>query len=200
MPVVIKQEYIENIQAQMPELPAAKKQRYVEEMNIPDYDAGVLTDDPELAQYFENVAQHVDDKKSASNWVMGEVLRTLKEEQCTISEMKVTPEYLAEILSSVDEGVITRKMGQKVFNLVQETGKTPKVIIKEQGLEQISDTSEIESIIENILNQNVKDVQAYQAGNNKVFGFFMGQVMRATGGKANPKTITEILKKKLESK
>ncbi len=200
LPVVIKQEWIESVKQSLPELPDVKKQRFIDDFALPEYDASILTDDLAIADYYEKLANNVKDKKAASNWVMGDVLRTLHENQLTISELKVTPEYLAEIIQLVEQDKISVKIGRKVFEICADSGKNPQVIIKEEGLVQISDTGELEQIVDKILDENPNEVDAYLAGKEKVIGFLVGQIMRASQGKANPKSVNEILKNKLESR
>ncbi len=200
LPVVIKQDWIDSVKKLLPELPDVKKQRFVDEFALPEYDASILTDDLAIADYYEKLAENVKDKKAASNWVMGDVLRTLHENQLFISELKVTPEYLAEIIQLVDQDKISVKIGRKVFEICANSGKKPQVIIEEEGLVQISDTGELEQLVEKILDENPNEVEAYLAGKEKVIGFLVGQIMRASQGKANPKSVNEILKSKLESR
>jgi len=200
VPIVIAKEWIEQIRVTMPELPLAKKQRLINEYNIPEYDADVLTDDPALADYFESVAKKVKDKKAASNWIMGEVLRALNEKNCNINELKITSDHLAEIIQLIEEDTISVKIGKMVFEDCLSSGISPNKIIEEKGLLQISDTSEIDIIVDNILKKHPNEVKLYQEGKEKLLGFFVGQIMKATQGKANPKTVNEILKKKLYGK
>ncbi|MBN2413632.1 Asp-tRNA(Asn)/Glu-tRNA(Gln) amidotransferase subunit GatB [candidate division KSB1 bacterium] len=200
LPIVITEEWIEQIRAKMPELPLVKKQRFMSEYQIPEYDAIVLTDDPSVADYFESVAKKVKDKKAASNWVMGEVLRALKEINCDIKEFSLTPDSLAEIIQLVEEDKINLKIGKKVFEECLSTGASPSKIIKEKGLVQISDKSEIYAIVDDILTKNPEEVNLYLQGKEKLLGFFVGQIMRETQGKANPKTVNEVLKQKLNDR
>ena len=200
VPIIITEEWIEHTRTNMPELPLAKKQRFMSEYNLPEYDANVLTDDPALADYFENVAKMVKDKKAASNWVMGEVLRALKEKNCTINEIKVSSDFLADIIQLIEEDKISVKIGKRVFDDCLNSGHAPNKIIEQKGLLQISDAAEIDVIVDDVLKNNPNEVKLYLQGKEKLMGFFVGQIMRATQGKANPKTVNDMLKKKLNEK
>lgn len=199
VPVVVDQKWIDEIAASMPELPVAKKERFVRDYNLPVYDATLLTEDLAIANYFEKVAQQVKDKKMASNWVMGEVLRAVKENRTDIDALKVTPDYLAEIIHMIEDNTISGKIAKTVFDEVRKTGKKPADVVKEKGMQQISDTSAIESVIDQVLQDNPNEVQSYLAGKEKVIGFLIGQIMRATSGKANPKTVNQLLRDKLSA-
>ncbi len=200
LPIEITGEWIEQTRAEMPELPLAKKQRFMSEFQIPEYDAIVLTDDPSVADYFESVAKKVKDKKAASNWVMGDVLRALKEMSCGIKEFHLPPDSLAEIIQLIDEDKISVKIGKKVFEECLSTGASPSKIIRDKGLVQISDKSEIYAIVDDILTKNPEEVKLYLQGKERLLGFFVGQIMKATQGKANPKTVNEVLKQKLNER
>ncbi|NOY58055.1 MAG: Asp-tRNA(Asn)/Glu-tRNA(Gln) amidotransferase subunit GatB [Calditrichaeota bacterium] len=197
VPVEVDEEWVDRVSQSMPELPLAKKQRFVQEFALPEYDAQVLSEDRAIADYFETAAQKVADKKAVSNMVMGEVLRVIKEQQIRVEDLKITPEYLSEIINMIDEGAISRNIAKKVFNRVAETGTAPRVVVEQEGLLQISDTSALEATLDQVLQENPNEVQAFLNGKEKVVGFLMGQVMRATSGKANPKSVNALLRKKL---
>jgi len=197
VPVIVEQEWIDEIARSMPELPMAKKTRFIEQYNLPAYDAAILTEDLSLANYFEKVAARVSDKKEASNWIMGEVLRAIKEDRVDIDDLKVTPEHLASIIDMIEKNTISRNIAKTVFEEVRKTGKQPEKVVEEKGLKQISDSSAIETILDKVLQENPNEVQSYLNGKEKVIGFLIGQAMRATAGKANPKTVNELLRKKL---
>jgi aspartyl-tRNA(Asn)/glutamyl-tRNA(Gln) amidotransferase subunit B len=197
VPLEVSQEWIDDISKLLPELPDAKKKRFMEEYQLPEYDAAVLTDDLAVAEYYEHVAASVKDKKSASNWVMGEVLRAVKETGQDIRHLPVTPHYLVEILEMVGDNTLSSNMAKKVFDLVLKTAKPPKKIVEEERLQQISDSGSIEVVIDKILSDHPGEVQAFLSGKDKLIGFFVGQTMRATSGKANPKSVNEILCRKL---
>ena len=196
-PLTISRDYIEKIRKMMPELPEAKRRRFQTEYNLPEYDAAVLTESPQLANYFDKVARAVKDKKAASNWVMGSVLKAAKNTTGDLSSLKVTPEYLAGILTLLENDKISSNAAKMVFEECLQSGVEPGIIVEEKGFAQVSDTATIEAAIDEIIANNPKDVKDYLAGKDKVLGFFMGQVMRATKGKANPKMVNSILREKL---
>ncbi len=197
VPVVVEHDWIDNVKNEMPEPAGYKIKRFVEEYGLPDYDARVLTEDIGVADYFETVAGRVSDKKIASNWIMGEVLRVVKSSTGHVKDLRVTPEFLADIINMIDEGVLSNTIAKSVFEKCQQTGDNPRDIVKKEGMQQMSDTGEIEALIENVIQGSPNEVSAFKAGKTKIIGFFVGQVMKATQGKANPKKVNEILMKKL---
>jgi len=197
LPVAVDVGSIEGIRGSLPELPDARLKRFVEEYGIPAYDAEVLTASKEIADYFERCLKHYDRPKTVSNWIMTEVLRELKGEEEGIKNFQVTPERLSELLKLVDDGTISGKMAKDVFSEMVSTNKTAGEIIVEKGVKQISDRSEIEKIVSLVIEKNPNELSRYRAGQQKLLGFFVGEVMKATQGKANPKLVNEILKKKL---
>ncbi len=199
VPVVIDRDWIERIRSALPELPLQRKKRYIEEFGLPGYDAGVLTEDRAIADFFEAVAIEVKDKKLASNWVMGEVLRSVKERKNGLEELNLAPAHLIEIIQMIESGTINSKIAKTVFKEVLESGKAAKAIVEDKGLTQITDRDAIEQTIDEILNKHPDEVKAFQGGKEKLLGFFVGQVMRATKGKANPKTVNELIRKKLSA-
>jgi aspartyl-tRNA(Asn)/glutamyl-tRNA(Gln) amidotransferase subunit B len=199
VPVQISKKYTSSVAKNMPELPEAKRLRFTADYSLPEYDATVLTESPELAAYFEALADMVNDKKLASNWVMSHVLRALKSHDESIQTFPVSPKFLADILLLLEKKAISAASAKTVFEACLTTGKEPKAIVEEKGLAQITDTDEIESAVNEVIAAHPNDVEEYVAGKTKVIGFFMGQVMRATKGKANPQTVNQILRKKLET-
>jgi aspartyl-tRNA(Asn)/glutamyl-tRNA(Gln) amidotransferase subunit B len=197
VPLEISEAWLSEIGAMLPELPAPRRRRMIEQYGLPQYDADILTESRLLADYFEAAAQQCGDPKSASNWIMGEVLRELKERQEDISAFPVQPANLARLITLVNEGTISRSAAKTVFDAMLTSGKAPEVIVKEQGLLQISDTGELAKQVEAILNANPAEVQKYLDGKAQVLGFLVGQVMRVTRGKANPKVVNEILLREL---
>ncbi|HXG31582.1 MAG TPA: Asp-tRNA(Asn)/Glu-tRNA(Gln) amidotransferase subunit GatB [Thermodesulfobacteriota bacterium] len=197
LPVTVDSRLIEEIRGSLPELPDARFKRFVEEYGIPAYDAEILTSSKEIADYFEGCLKHYDRPKAVSNWIMTEVLRELKGEGEGIREFRVTPERLAELLKLIDDGTISGKMAKDVFGEMVLTGKAAGEIVSEKGVKQISDHLEIERIVSLVIEKNPNELSRYRAGQEKLLGFFVGEVMKATQGKANPKLVNEILKKKL---
>lgn len=197
LPLRVSKEWIEEIRSTLPELPAEKKERFVNEFGIPHYDAGVLTASRELAEYFEDVVREFNNPKSVSNWIMTEFMRAMKLDDRPISSILVKPGQLSSLLKMIDDGKISGKIAKTVFDTMWETGKSPESIVQEKGLLQVSDSSELESLITKVLEGNPNEVGKYLSGKTQLMGFFVGQVMKASKGKANPGMVNEILTKKL---
>jgi aspartyl-tRNA(Asn)/glutamyl-tRNA(Gln) amidotransferase subunit B len=197
VPLVVGNDWVEDVRLALPELPDAKRERYLTELGLSGYDAEVLTANRELAEYFEACAALYPQAKIIANWVMGEVTRALNEENRAIADSPVTPALLAALLKLVENGTISGKIAKTVFDEMWKSGKDPARIVEEQGLVQVSDTGEIEKIIDGIMAANPGQVDEYRGGKEKVFGFFVGQVMRASKGKANPALVNDILLTKL---
>jgi len=197
VPVVIDDAWIEEIRKGQPELPLEKRERFIREYQIPVYDAGVLTASRALADYYEEVVHLSGEPKIAANWVMGDILRFLNEEKREIRECPIAPASLAGMIRLIQEGAISGKMAKEISEAMYQSGKTPQAIIEEKGLVQITDEGALTKMVAGILEKNPEQVAQYRAGKNKVFGFFVGQVMKATGGKANPQLINDLLKKLL---
>jgi aspartyl-tRNA(Asn)/glutamyl-tRNA(Gln) amidotransferase subunit B len=198
VPLVIGSDWVEEIRGSLPELPDAKWKRYTEELGLPDYDAEVLSALRETAEYFDACVALYPQAKAVSNWVMGEVLRALKEDDRGISDCPVTPKLLTDMLQLIEKGTISGKIAKTVFDEMYKTGKEPAKIVEEKGLVQVTDTAAIEKIIDEVLAAEAGQVEAYRSGKEKLFGFFVGQVMKASRGKANPAMVNELLLKKLK--
>jgi aspartyl-tRNA(Asn)/glutamyl-tRNA(Gln) amidotransferase subunit B len=196
LPVTVDNDWVEQIRESLPELPDQRFERYVEQFEIPQYDAGVLTASRDVADYFEECLRHWNKPKLVSNWIMTEVLRELKSED-EIKSFNVSPKMLCELLNLVEDGTISGKIAKEVFGEMVLSGKGAKEIISERGIKQISDPGEIENIIKDVIGKNPDQVARYKAGEDKLIGFFVGQVMKSTQGKANPKIVNETLKRKL---
>ncbi len=199
LPLVIDEDWIETVRKNLPELPAEKKKRFVAEYALPSYDAEILTSDRDLAEYFENCLQGFNQPKPVSNWIMGSLLGLLKAEGKSIDQSPISAPDLARLLKLIDDGTISGKIAKTVFDEMAKSGKSPQSIVEDKGLVQISDSSAIEDIISKVLAGCSAEVEAYRNGKTKLLGFFVGQVMKETRGKANPKMVNEILKKKLEA-
>lgn len=193
----VSQEWIQNCKINLPELPKEKANRFVQEYGLPEYDANVLTSDRALSHYFEEAVQSHNNPKKISNWIMSELLRELNQNNKGIATCPIQATDLAKLVKLIDQDTISGKIAKTVFSEMFATGKDPDIIIKEKNLAQVSDTSAIEKIIDEILSANPEQVADYQSGKQKVFGFFVGQVMKAMKGQANPKIVNELLKKKL---
>jgi aspartyl-tRNA(Asn)/glutamyl-tRNA(Gln) amidotransferase subunit B len=198
VPLEADPDWIEKIRAGLPELPAAKRSRFAAEYGIPEYDAAVLTASRDLADYFEAAAGGSTSPKDVSNWIMGELLREMKGGEGSFRECPVSPEQLASLLSLIEKGTINRKVGKAVFEEMFRTGRDAALIVEEKGLSQVGGGEELEEIIDGVLEANGDKVAAYRGGKVKLFEFFVGQVMRATKGQADPSATRELLQKKLD--
>ena len=197
VPIEIDNGWIEKIRKTLPELPSDKVKRFVADYGIPEYDAEVLSVSRALANYYEETARLSGQPKAASNWIMGDLLRFLKEDDREIEESSVTPTHIAEMIKLIDNGTISGKIAKTVMEEMYKTGKMPEDVVKEKGLVQVTDTGAIEKVIDEVLAENADSVAAYRSGKEKLFGFFVGQVMKKSQGKANPAVLNDLLKKKL---
>jgi aspartyl-tRNA(Asn)/glutamyl-tRNA(Gln) amidotransferase subunit B len=198
VPLRVDDAWIEDVRKGLPELPTEKKERFLREYKIPEYDAEILTSTKPLANFYEESVRLFPDPKAVSNWMMGDLLRELKGDEKEIDESLLTPSHLAEMLKMIKEGTISGKIAKEVFEEMYRTGEKPARIVQEKGLVQISDTSEIEKAIEKAMQANPKQVEDYRKGKEKLLGYFVGEVMKETKGKANPKLLNELLKEKLK--
>ena len=197
VPILVDDAWVEKMRRELPELPLAKRERFIQNYQIPEYDAGVLTADKALAQYYEDVVKLCDKPKQASNWVMGDVLRFLNEDKLDIRKCPITAKALADMIKLIEEGTISGKMAKDIILEMYKTGKSPQKIIEEKGLVQITDAGELAKTIAAIIAANPAQLSDYRGGKEKLFGFFVGQVMKATNGKANPQMVNDLLKKML---
>jgi aspartyl-tRNA(Asn)/glutamyl-tRNA(Gln) amidotransferase subunit B len=197
VPIVISPSWIEEITRQLPELPDARCQRFIDDYQIPAYDAGVLTGSRELGDYYEECVEIYPQAKTVSNWVMGELLRLLNDTNSEIGESRVGPRQLGEMLTLIDKGIISGKLAKEVFGEMFRTGKDAERVIKEKGLEQISDEASINAVIERVIASHPGPVADYRAGKDRALGFLVGQIMKETRGKANPGLVNELLKNRL---
>ncbi len=198
-PLVISRDWVEEISATLPELPDQRKARFIEQYGIPQYDASVLTSSREMADYYEQCVKLFNNPKVVSNWMMGDFLRMMNASGVEITGVRIKPEHLARMLKLLDEGTISGKIAKTVFEEMFKTGKDPEAIVKEKGLVQISDESAIEAVVDEVIAANPKSVGDYRSGKEKALGFLVGQVMKATKGKANPGLVNKLLKQKLDS-
>jgi aspartyl-tRNA(Asn)/glutamyl-tRNA(Gln) amidotransferase subunit B len=197
VPLTISREWIEEIRMELPELPLQRKGRFTREYKIPGYDAGVITSSKALADYYEESVRLFPEPKQVSNWIMGDLLRLLKEDDKEAETSPLSPRQLAEMLGLIKDGTISGKIAKTVFEEMYKTGKGAREIVKEQGLLQITDQGAVEEAVKQVLQDHPQEVEAYKKGKAKLFGFFVGQVMKATQGKASPQLVNEILKKRL---
>jgi len=198
LPLVIDEDWIEAVRQSLPELPDARRTRFVAQYGLPAYDAGVLTADRELADYFEACLADFPQPKPVSNWIMGPLLGLLNAGGIAIDRSPIPAAGLAGLLKLVDEGAISGKTAKTVFDEMAASGKTAAAVVAEKGLAQISDTGALEKIVREVIERNPKEVEAFRGGKTKVMGFFVGEVMKATRGQANPKTANQLLKNFLD--
>lgn len=198
VPIVLTQEKVEQIKETLPELPAARKQRFIEDYGLPAYDAGVLISSRDLADYFEECLEGYNDPKKVSNWVMVEFLRLLNTSNMEAQEAKLTPSHLVEMLLLIDKGTISGKIAKTVFEEMFVTGKRAAQIIEKKGLMQISDESQLAGIVDEVLAAYPEVVEDYRKGKKKALGFLVGQVMKSTRGKANPQMVNKLLLSKIQ--
>ncbi|MCF7804860.1 MAG: Asp-tRNA(Asn)/Glu-tRNA(Gln) amidotransferase subunit GatB [Candidatus Marinimicrobia bacterium] len=197
LPLEVSEEWLTDIESNMPELPGEKRQRFIDSYGLRDYDAGVLTDNRAVAAYFEDVAKESGEAQLAAKWVMGEVLRVLKDQSIAMEELSLEPRRFAGLLERVADKTVNNTVAKQIFDDMLNSAKTADEIIEEQGLKQVSDTSELETIVEGVIEANPDEYEKYKNGNPQLMGFFMGQVMQETQGKANPQKVKEILGEKL---
>ena len=198
-PLLVDDARIERVRTTMPELPEARGRRFVAEYGIPAYDAGVLTQSAPLADYFEATARAAKNPKAASNWIMGELLRTLNERGQEIVDVPMQPPALAGLIALIDKGTISSSIAKGVFAKMYDSGRSADDIVSEEGLAQNSDEGALSAIVTEVLKTHEDTAAQYRAGKKQTFGFLVGQVMKATGGKANPKRVNELLLKILTS-
>jgi aspartyl-tRNA(Asn)/glutamyl-tRNA(Gln) amidotransferase subunit B len=197
VPLKLDKEWVEGFKSSLPELPAARVKRFVRDYGLPEYDAGILTSSKGLAEYFESCVKLFNQPKTVSNWVMGELTRELNNSGTDITVSPVSPERLVRLLQLVDQGTISLKVAREIFPEVYSSGKMPEQIVQEKGLLQVSDEGALDKIIDEVLTKNPAQVGQFKEGKQQVLGFLVGQVMKASGGKANPGKVNELLKKKL---
>ncbi|MEW6067648.1 MAG: Asp-tRNA(Asn)/Glu-tRNA(Gln) amidotransferase subunit GatB [Nitrospirota bacterium] len=197
VPIIVEQKRIDEIKLSLPELPDIKRGRFVSEYGLPEHDADFLTSEKSAAEWYEETIRLGGRPKTVSNWMMGELTRLLNEENKSIEDCSLKPKQLVDMLKLIEKGTISGKIAKTVFEEMYKTGKDADAIVKEKGLIQISDESEIEKTLNEVISKNPKEVERFKAGEEKLIGFFVGQVMKMTKGKANPQIVNEMLKKKL---
>ena len=198
LPVNLEKEFIEEVLATMPEMPSEKRERFVSEFSLSQYDADLLAADKDVADFFEEVTKVSNSPKLSANWIMGELSAELNNENLGIKESKVSSNKLGQLIGRIEDGTISGKIAKDIFEKIWTNGKEVDDIIKEEGLEQVTDDQEIESMIDEVIENNPQQLEQYRSGKDRLFGFFVGQVMKASQGKANPKQVNDILKSKLE--
>ena len=196
LPLEISQELIEKIKSDIPELPDEKKKRFIDKFNLSPYEATILVSDIETSNFFEEVIKN-SDVKLATNWITGELFAVLNEKNLEITESPISAGNLSKLINLIKDGTISGKIAKTVFEQMMEGDKDPKKIVEEKGLKQESDPKALEALIDKVIDDNRDKATEYKSGKVKLFGFFVGQVMKVSGGKANPQLVNEILKKKL---
>ncbi len=205
LPVIIDDAWIERVSAEQPELPMERRDRYMRDYSLPKYDAEILTAEKEVAEYYEQVVSNFKVRsnvacKQASNYLMTDDLRVVNEKSIGIGEFGIRPPQLSRMIDLINEGTISTKLAKEVFEEMLRTGQDPEeVIVEKKGLRQVSDESEIGKVVEEVLQSNPEEVQKYIGGKQKLFGFFVGEIMKKTRGKANPKILNDLLRQKLDS-
>jgi len=197
LPLEVSDDLIDSIKSDIPELPDEKKKRFIEKFKLTPYEATILVSDIETSKYFEEVIKDSDVKLS-TNWITGELFALLNDRNLEISNSPISAKNLAKLINLIKNGTISGKIAKTVFELMIDDDKDPELIVNEKGLKQQSDPKELEKLIDKIIENNKEKVKEYKSGKDKLFGFFVGQAMKVSGGKANPQLVNEILKKKLK--
>ena len=196
LPLELSDKFINDLKKNIPELPDEKKKRFIDKFKLSPYEANILVSDIETSKYYEEVIEKSDVKLS-TNWITGELFALLNEKNLEISQSPITAKNLSKLINLIKDGIISGKIAKSVFEIMADEGKDPQIIVEEKGLKQQSDPKEIEKLIDKVITNNPDKVKEYKSGKDKLFGFFVGQVMKVSGGKANPQLVNEILKKKL---
>ena len=197
LPLEFDYQFISNLKKEIPELPDVKKKRFIEKFNLSPYEANILVSDIETSKYFEEVIKN-SDVKISTNWITGELFALLNEKNLEITQSPISSKNLSKLVNLIKDGTISGKIAKSVFEIMAEGDKDPQKIIDEKGLKQESDPKELEKLIDRVVKDNQDKVKEYKSGKDKLFGFFVGQAMKVSGGKANPQLVNEILKKKLK--
>ena len=197
LPVLIDEKWLSAIKASIPELPLERKQRFIETFKLSDYDAGVLTEEKALADFFDDCVKILDRPKAFCNWITNDLLREVKDRKLDVNDLKIKPKQLASLVEIIEKGAISSTIAKEVFSEMIQTGKEPQKIIEEKGLAQISDEGLIESVVDRMIASNPIVIEDYKKGKKNALTFLVGQVMKETKGKANPRIVNELLSKKI---
>ena len=195
-PLEVSDDYINKIKQEIPELPDEKRKRFIKDFNLTPYEANILVSDFETSKFFEEVIKETD-IKLATNWITGELFAMLNEKNLEISKSPINSKNLSKLINLIKDGTISGKIAKTIFDEMVKSGENPELIVKEKGLQQESDPKKLEALVSKVIENNSKKVIEYKSGKEKLFGFFVGQVMKESGGKANPSLINKILKEKL---
>ncbi len=199
-PIFITKDWIERLKNELPELPEARKKRYIETYGLPEYDAWLLTSSKFLANFFEEAVSSSNNAKAVSNWIMGDLMKILNDRELDVTELPFPAEYLARMIQLIDKGTISGNIAKKVFALMFDTHKSPETIVKEQELQVVSDEGELLDLVKTVLDDNSQSVTDYKSGRAKAFGFLVGQAMKESKGKGNPQIINKLLKEELDKR
>ena len=198
LPVVLEDKFIKKVLEEMPEMPDEKKKRFVNEYNLSEYDSSLLAADKDLADFFEIATKESNAAKLSANWIMGELSAELNKENLNIQDSKITAKQIGKLVLRIEDSTISGKIAKEIFEKMWTTGQEVDAIIEEEGLQQVTDLSEIESMVNKVIDDNPDQLKQYLAGKDRLFGFFVGQVMKESQGKANPAHVNQILKEKLK--
>lgn len=193
MPIRLSEEYIKNIKDTLPELPESRKKRYIEELGLPEYDAGIITSSKTLSDFFESATKSCGNAKAVSNWIMTDIIRVAREKGIEYNELPFTSEQFAKLITLIDKGTISGSIAKKVFEEMVETGKEPEKIVEEKGLVQISDEGAIKEVVDKIIAANPQSVEDYKNGKDRALGFLVGQCMKEMKGKGNPQILNKLI-------
>ena len=199
-PIVLSDEYVEDLKATLPEMPNVRRDRYINELGLPEYDATQITNSKHMAEFFDKAVAKCGNAKLVSNWIMSDLSRKLNETETEITEVKFTAENLGELIELIDKGTISSAIAKKVFEFMFESGDAPAKIVEEKGLVQITDESAIKDMVINVINENEQSVQDFLNGKDKAVGFIVGQVMKASRGKANPGVVNKLIMEELNKR
>lgn len=197
LPINLSEEYIKTIKEALPELPESRRKRYIEEMGLPDYDAGIITSSKALSDFFEDATRECGNAKAVSNWIMTDIIRVAKELGAEYNELPFTPKNLASLIKLIDKGTISSKIAKEVFEVMCENGTEPEKIVEERGLVQISDESAIKEVVDRIISANPQSIADYKAGKDRALGFLVGQCMKEMKGKGNPQILNKLILEEL---
>ena len=199
MPIEVSSEWVEKVRAELPELPAVKKERYMRELELSDYEASIITDNKEMAAFYEDCLAKGGNPKTVCNWVLGDISKVLNESEKAFSDIPFEPSQLVELLDLIDKNTISNSAGKKVLDEMFKTGEAPSKLVDKLGLAQISDTGALEALVDEIIAANPQSIEDYKAGRDRALGFLMGQCMKASKGKGNPQILNKMIKEKLDS-
>jgi len=198
LPLEVSDDFVKKLKSEIPELPDEKKKRFIEKFNLSPYEATILVSDIETSKYFEDVIKNSDVKLS-TNWIIGELFAVLNDKNLEITQSPISAKNLSKLVNLIKDSTISGKIAKTIFELMLDGDKDPEKIVKEKGLKQESDPKELEKIINKVISENQDKVKEYKSGKEKLFGFFVGQTMKVSGGKANPQLVNKILKNLLKS-